>query len=411
MMYRFVSVLCCLLVIFPMTKVSAAAQQKSTAIAPDQTPVAACKQPCLEDGTPVKLRIAQTVSSADAHVNDRVEFEVLEEIRISGVLIVPKGGIALGTVTEAQPKRRMARGGKLEIVMDSVRLADGEKAALRATKGGNGGGHAGAMTEGIVATALVCFVCAPLFLLMHGKDITIPKDTEIPAFMDGNMPLDLAKFQEAAPSPQQVQANPPVSGGVPSAVSQANGEAGIEITSVPAGADVELDGNFIGNTPSSIGISPGEHTISVKKKGYKTWERKIKVSSGKVNVFAELEAEVVSQIPTGVATTTASESEESKQKTEPTASEHPVAPVAQANETASTSTSEILGAVTFTSDPSEAEVYVDDVFVGKSPITLNLKIGHHYVRMLAKDYKNWSEQFTIVTGPELRLTAILQKSN
>jgi hypothetical protein len=410
MMYRCISLLCCLLVIFPMIEVSAAAQQKSTANAPDQNPVAACKQPCLEDGTPVKLRIAQTVSSADAHVNDRVEFEVLEEIRISGVLIVPKGGIALGTVTEAQPKRRMARGGKLEIVMDSVRLTDGEKAALRATKGGNGGGHTGAMTAGIVATALVCLVCAPLFLLMHGKDITIPKGTEIPTFVDGNMPLDLAKFQGDASPSQQVQANPPASDSVPSAVSQANGEAGIEITSAPAGADVELDGNYIGNTPSTIGVSPGEHTISVKKKGYKTWERKIKVSSGKVNVFAELEAEVKQNSTAGAATATRG-SEESKQKTEPAASENPVVPVALANVTARASASESLGAVSFASDPIGAEVYVDDAFVGKCPITLNLKLGHHYVRMFAKDFKNWSEQFTIVTGPELRLTAVLEKAN
>ena len=82
-----------------------------------------------------------------------------------------------------------------------------------------------------------------------------------------------------------------------------------------------------------------------------------------------------------------------------------------ANGTAGVSTSEILGAVSFTSDPSGAEVYVDDTLVGKSPITLNLKLGHHYVRMFAKDYKNWSEQFTIVTGPELRLTAVLEKAN
>jgi len=212
MMYRFVSLLCCLLVTFPTFEVSAA-QQKTTPASSEPTQLVACKQPCLEDGTPLKLRIAQTVSSADAHVNDRVEFEVLEEIRISGVLIVPKGGIALGTVTEAQPKRRMARGGKLEIVMDSVRLADGQKAALRATKGGNGGGHTGAMTAGIVATALVCIVCAPLFLLMHGKDITIPKGTEIPTFVDGNVPLDLAKFQEAASPSEQTQTVPAQSGG------------------------------------------------------------------------------------------------------------------------------------------------------------------------------------------------------
>jgi len=40
-------------------------------------------QHVLEDGTPVKLRISQTVSSADAHVDDKVEFEVLEEVRVA----------------------------------------------------------------------------------------------------------------------------------------------------------------------------------------------------------------------------------------------------------------------------------------------------------------------------------------
>src|SRR5258708_39160897 len=59
----------------------------------------------LEDGTPVTLRISQTVSSADAHVNDRVEFEVIEEVRVADTLIIPKSGIAWGTVIEAQHKR------------------------------------------------------------------------------------------------------------------------------------------------------------------------------------------------------------------------------------------------------------------------------------------------------------------
>jgi hypothetical protein len=293
MLQRLVSVACCLVLTAQMIEVSAAAQQSSTAAAPSQDSVAACKQPCLEDGTPVKLRFSQTVSSADAHVDDRVQFEVLEEIKISDVVIVPKGGIAWGTVTEAQPKRRMARGGKLEIVMDSVRLADGEKAALRATKGGSGGGHTGAMTAGIVATAIVCIVCAPLFLLMHGKDITIPKGTEIPTFVNGNLLLELAKFQEASSPSQQVQAKLSPSG-VPSpsmAPAQPSGDAQVEVTSVPSGADVELDGNFVGDTPSTIGVSPGEHTVGVKKTGYRTWERKITVSSGKVNISAELEAE------------------------------------------------------------------------------------------------------------------------
>ena len=69
--------------------------------------------PMLEDGTPIKLRIGRTVSSADAHVGDTVDFEVLEEVHVGNLLVIPKGGTAWATVTEAQSKRRMARGGKL----------------------------------------------------------------------------------------------------------------------------------------------------------------------------------------------------------------------------------------------------------------------------------------------------------
>jgi hypothetical protein len=407
-MCRFVSMMCCLLVTFPLIGVPTGAQQNSSPAAPDQASLTACKGPCLEDGTPVKLRIAQTVSSADAHVNDRVEFEVLEEIRIQGALIVPKGGIALGTVTEAQPKRRMARGGKLEIVMDSVRLEDGEKAALRATKGGNGGGHTGAMTVGIVATALVCIVCAPLFLLMHGKDITIPKGTEIPTFVNGNMPLDLAKFQHDVSETQQAQANPPASDAVPNSVGQSN-DAQLEVSSIPSGADLELDGSFVGNTPSSIGVSPGNHTITMKKNGYRVWERKVKVSSGEVNISAELEAEI-KQNSSGGSATAKPAPEDSKENTQTVVPEHTTAPVA-VNQTASATTPAMLGAVYLTSNPSGADAYVDNAPVGKTPITLHLKSGPHYVRTFEDGYKNWSQLITITPGAEIKLTATLEKSN
>lgn len=60
------------------------------------------------------------------------------------------------------------------------------------------------------------------------------------------------------------------------------GNAEIEITSVPNGSDVELDGSFIGNTPSTVGVSQGDHSVSVKKNGYKPWERKIKITTGNI---------------------------------------------------------------------------------------------------------------------------------
>ena len=149
--------------------------QQPVASSPPSAPKPAMQGFGLEDATPVKLRSARTISSADAHTGDTLDFEVLEDVLVAGTLVVPKGGIAWGTVTEAEPKRRMGRGGKLNVNIDSVRLVDGEKVALRAIKDTKGGGHVGAMTGAMVATSIVFFPAAPLFLFMHGKDITIPK--------------------------------------------------------------------------------------------------------------------------------------------------------------------------------------------------------------------------------------------
>jgi hypothetical protein len=238
----------------------------------------------LEDATPVRLRISRTVSSSDAHVGDTVDFEVLEDVLINKVLVVPKAGIAFATVTEAQSKRRMARGGKLDINIDYVRLVDDEKAALRAVKAVQGGGHAGAMTGGIVATSLVFFPAAPFFLFMHGKDISIPKGTEITAYVNGDMKLDIAKFQPQLP-PAATSATPAATNAAPVAAAQAQ----LQISSTPVAADIEIDGSFVGSTPSSIGVAAGEHQLSVKKSGFKPWERKINVSTGQVNVNTVLE--------------------------------------------------------------------------------------------------------------------------
>jgi hypothetical protein len=261
-----VRILCSLLLVY---------QTATFSVAEGQQPATAVRTPfVLEDGTPVKLRLSQTVSSADAHVNDRVEFEVLDDVMVGDVVVIPKGGVALGTVTEAVPKRRMARGGKLEIVMDSVRLVDGQKAALRAVKEGKGGGHTGGMTVGIVAAAIVFWPAAPLFLLMHGKDITFPKGTDVPTFINGEMKLDPAKFQQAERGSTQPN--------VTAATSN------LTISSTPVGADIYVDQNFVGNTPSTVNAPSGKHSITVRKAGFQDWVREMTLSGGTINLAAEL---------------------------------------------------------------------------------------------------------------------------
>jgi hypothetical protein len=68
-----------------------------------------------------------------------------------------------------------------------------------------------------------------------------------------------------------------------------SGEATAEISSDPLGADIEIDGSFVGSTPSSVGIVAGEHTLRISKNGYKRWERTLKSSTGSIKIAAVLE--------------------------------------------------------------------------------------------------------------------------
>lgn len=66
-------------------------------------------------------------------------------------------------------------------------------------------------------------------------------------------------------------------------------KATLEVVSTPSGADIELDGTFVGNTPSSLSVTQGDHTLRVSKKGYGVWERKLRTTSGVVRISPELQ--------------------------------------------------------------------------------------------------------------------------
>jgi hypothetical protein len=230
-------------------------------------------KPILEEGTPIRIRLTRTITSADSKAGDRVDFEVLDAVKVGETEIVPQGGIAWGTVTDAHAKKRMARGGKLNVNIDSVKLSNGDRAGLRAVKETQGGGHVGAMTGAMVATGIVFFPAAPLFLFMKGKDITIPKGTEITAYINADTPF-----------------TPPAGSAPVAAVATSTSTAQVEISSVPDGAEIEIDGAYSGSAPSTVTLAAGDHKIVAKKAGYQNWERQIHVSSGSVNVKAELQA-------------------------------------------------------------------------------------------------------------------------
>ena len=67
--------------------------------------------------------------------------------------------------------------------------------------------------------------------------------------------------------------------------------ASVSIDSTPPNADIEIDGAFVGNTPSTISVAPGNHQIAVKKNGFTQWGKTLTVTGGAIHLNAELEPE------------------------------------------------------------------------------------------------------------------------
>jgi len=287
--------------------------------------------PILEDGTPIRLGLARTLSSAECRVGDRVDFKVMEAVVLDGVTVVPAGGIAWGKVAEVKHKRRMGRGGKLAVEIDSVKLANSNRVRLRAVREARGGGHTALMSGAMVGTAIVFLPAAPIWMLMHGKEAKIPAGTEITAYVNSDVvytpppgttlpskpsapapaataaapmapapaptaaaPAPPAPFSEAVTQPAEAApepAAPDSSYGSEAAVEAAPVSTEIAFSSTPDGAEIELDGRFMGSTPSTIGVPGGEHMVRVSKRGYRPYEKRLRTTGGTIRLHADLQAE------------------------------------------------------------------------------------------------------------------------
>ena len=63
----------------------------------------------------------------------------------------------------------------------------------------------------------------------------------------------------------------------------------VRISSDPAGADVFLDGSFIGSTPAVLRLQAGTYKVAVKMSGYADWEKEVKLLPGaEVSLDAKL---------------------------------------------------------------------------------------------------------------------------
>jgi hypothetical protein len=213
-------------------------------------------QGVLPEGTKLRVRLDQNISSATAEEGQIVELSVTDALKVGDTIVIPEGARVTGTITQAQEKRRMGRAGKLDFSIDRVKSADNQWIPLRYTVTRKSG-QSHAMSTGILTAgaAVVFWPAAPVFLLRKGNDITINRGTAFDVFTDANHTVGATTAAPASTS------------------------AAISVTSSVAAADIEVDGAFVGNAPATLQLSPGQHSIVVKH-GTKSWQRTFQVNAG-----------------------------------------------------------------------------------------------------------------------------------
>ena len=53
----------------------------------------------------------------------------------------------------------------------------------------------------------------------------------------------------------------------------------------PDGAEISVDGKYIGNAPTTLHLPVGDHTIRIEKPSYKAWERTLTITSGETTTI------------------------------------------------------------------------------------------------------------------------------
>jgi len=146
----------------------------------------------------------------------------------------------------------------------------------------------------------------------------------------------------------------------------------IEVSSVPAGSSLYLDGNYMGQTPSGdyfdlTSLVPGYHTILLRHTDYQDYSQTVYVSGG------------------GVVTVSAVL--------------NPVVPGP---------TPDVTGQIVAASVPPGAELFLDNVYKGVTPLTLSdIPAGSHVITMKEAGYTDNVQTVTVVGGRSTAVAATL----
>jgi hypothetical protein len=160
---------------------------KSPQTAPPQAQAAdTSAKPVLREGTDVKLKFAEALTSKTANEGDPVNLVLDEDLKVGDVIFAKAGAKAVGEITNAKKAGMMGKAGEMNMRLEYVIAADSSRIRLRGSKGREGEGK-----EGTAVALTVLF--GPIGLIKHGKNVEIKEGTPLSAYVDQDFTLTPTK--------------------------------------------------------------------------------------------------------------------------------------------------------------------------------------------------------------------------
>ena len=244
----------------------------------------------LPEGTPVRVRLKADLASDQVEEGARVDFEVASPVVIQGMTVIPEGAVSWGAVQSVK------KGKFIKFDIEGVRLPDLTDVKLRSVgaraknpgqdqikvessfKGGVGapkGTEYTAYVNEAREVAVSGQPSVPALAATPSAAPTIPPTqapTPPPTPAQVVVPTPSTVTPSVTSSTPAAPATPPASSPGQSASPLAKAErVTVECFSDPSGAEILIDGDFYGNTPSILKLPVGKHELEIQLPGYKTY--------------------------------------------------------------------------------------------------------------------------------------------
>lgn len=189
---------------------------------------------------PLKTSEQLTTKNKVARVGQRFRLEVSEDVRVDGQTVIPVGSPAMGEITEVRNKGMWGKSGHLTAQVLYVQV-NGRQIRLRGTfddKGVTG-------TAGVVAA--IAFIPVAGFFTT-GTSAEIPSGSGVKAFVDEDVPVQLAAATPATAPLVAVAPSAPIAAAVAPPAAPA--------ATAPASATVAAPAKPVAVTPAVVTTPP-----------------------------------------------------------------------------------------------------------------------------------------------------------